>query len=252
MADAKAHAPIVWGAMGVERFQAIVPRVTAAFLDAEFPGGKLQLVMKNDHLLGRNLIEAQNGADAIAGQVHISAGLDQQAFYEPKPAFRHLALKLAGAEGGEIIPPGNFVHGEKTDIVTVAGVLAPRIAETDDDPRGRHALAPQQLGVAACCRNDGRDGEIAVAADNLRPRRNGELRDVHRAVDIDVQQIDRQMIRNVVGIHFQFDRVLNDVQQAALFNADRLFLIDEMHGDIDRNGRNPRRRAGNPHVPDGR
>src|SRR5688572_4388029 len=64
--------------MRLDRSQAVVPGMAAAGLGADLAQGKIELVMKNDDLLRRDLEEAGSLADGATGIVHIGLRLERQ------------------------------------------------------------------------------------------------------------------------------------------------------------------------------
>ena len=132
MTDAEADAGELRADMGGDRAQAVVAGVAAAGLDPDPAGREVELVVQDDHLGGLELVELQRGADGVAGEVHVGAGLQEQHLLGAEAAFGHAPLELR-APGGEAMRRGDGVGGHEADVVALAGMFGAGIAEADEE-----------------------------------------------------------------------------------------------------------------------
>ncbi len=78
VADANAQAPVVGRTqLGVDVTQPVVPRVAAAALELDLPGGQVQLVVHHQDLFRLDLEEARQRGHRLARQVHEGLRLQQ-------------------------------------------------------------------------------------------------------------------------------------------------------------------------------
>ena len=56
--------------------QPVVSGVTATVLDAQAPGGEVELVVDHHDVVERQLVEPHGGADRVARLVHVCGGLE--------------------------------------------------------------------------------------------------------------------------------------------------------------------------------
>src|SRR6476661_5203686 len=147
-ADPEADAEVVLGADRLrDRAQAVVAALTAALLEADDTGVDVELVVDDDEALGGDVVVLQEAGDRTAGDVHVGRW-DSQDDLGTRDLEAHLGHPGAGlvrlergpAAGG--VTAGELLDGHGADVVSVAGILRPRVAEPDDEP-GVHAVLDQ-------------------------------------------------------------------------------------------------------------
>ncbi len=131
MADAKANSRILIPNMGRYGFQPIVTSIAAASLNADRARLEIEFVMNDDDIANSQLVEAHRFANRPPALIHVSSGLEEDAFFEPNLPFGNEALK-ALFPGAETVAPGNFVNRHKTNIMPVARVSLTWISQSDD------------------------------------------------------------------------------------------------------------------------
>ncbi len=136
MADADADPHVAVADMLVERAKPVMPGMAAAGLDAQPAGGKVKLVVEDDHVRGRQLEEAHRFPDRLAREVHEGLRLQQDHLIAAEVPLADLALK-ARAPRRKAVIRGNAVNGHEADIVAVRLVLPAGVAQPDDQPHRR-------------------------------------------------------------------------------------------------------------------
>jgi hypothetical protein len=145
MANAHAGAAKIGANMGHDGADTIMPGCAAARLHAKPARGKIELIVKGHNLIGRGLIELGCLGNGAAAFIHIGLGLHEKASHLASGrvdiAFADLGLKL-GPPRAKPPPAGQFVHGKKANIVPIALILAPGIAQARQD---QHAMPSQGI-----------------------------------------------------------------------------------------------------------
>lgn len=129
--DAKTDAAIAFAKVGMDRPQAVVPRMTTALFDAGLARGKVQLVMENGDVCGCDLVKRSRRLHRLAGQVHECLGLQQDDLLRAEPPFGHLTV-IRFAPRPEPVVDRDPVNRHKADVVPVARVFRARIAKAHE------------------------------------------------------------------------------------------------------------------------
>src|SRR6478609_2041776 len=133
--------------------QAVVPALTAALLEADDTGVDVELVVDDDEAFGGDVVVLQEAGDRAPGDVHVGrrdgqddlgAGDLQADLGDPGAGL--VRLERGPAAGG--VTAGELLDGHRADVVPVAGILRPRVAEPDDEP-GVHGVLDHW---SVCCR----------------------------------------------------------------------------------------------------
>ena len=69
--------------------EAIIPCSTAAFLDFQFAGRKVQLIVEHDHIPGRYLVKLSSFPDSLAAFIVIGHRLQQERLLAAAMSFQH-------------------------------------------------------------------------------------------------------------------------------------------------------------------
>src|SRR3546814_8446200 len=137
MPDAAGHAAKVAAAqMRLDAAQPVMAGMAAAALDPHLGGGKVDLVVEDDDLCGRELEEAERLADRAAGLVHEGHRLEQDNALPGDGSLGNVALE-AGARSRKAMAADDLVRRHETDIVPVVPVFRPGVAEPYDQPHRR-------------------------------------------------------------------------------------------------------------------
>src|SRR5581483_8405294 len=144
--DADAQAQEVRRAeMPRDRAQAVVPGEAAAPPRLEAARLEVALVVDDEDRAGLELEEVGGRPDRPARLVHVRLRLEQPDAVAVDAHLGEPARELAAEAGA--VAPRELVHDHVADVVPVPGVLAPRVAEADDEQverRGAFAPAPGQ------------------------------------------------------------------------------------------------------------
>ncbi len=108
----------------------------AALLHPHLARHEIDLVMDDENLVQRDLVELGSSLYRAAGLVHVGLGLQDQKLVAGKIAFRCRALE-ARTPGAESVAADDGVRRQESDIVPVERVAAPGIAQADDEAQGR-------------------------------------------------------------------------------------------------------------------
>ncbi len=119
MIDAKAHAHIVIAGVRGNRLQPVMARVAAALLDANDAGLQVDLIVNDDDVADRQLVEAHGFPDRAPAFIHIGGGLQEDALLKPDLALRRVSLKPL-LPGPEAVAPRDLVNRHETDVMAVA------------------------------------------------------------------------------------------------------------------------------------
>src|SRR5471030_2989407 len=138
MADADAQPPVILCAeRGGDVLQAIVPTGRAALFEARDAGHQIELVVHHQHLVGRDLVEARQPADRLAGTVHIGLRLQQPDLVaaDGRLGDQRVETRLAlQARVGQAV--GQVVDQPEAGVVAGLFVFGAGIAEADDQTYG--------------------------------------------------------------------------------------------------------------------
>ncbi len=132
MPNSDPHAAEVRADMRIRRSQAVMSRIAAAALYLHLHRRKVQFVVKDGHVLRRQLIKAHGIADRPAAFVHEGGGLQQDDLLRSNTTFLHPSLKLLFGRG-EAVHVGDDVGRHEADIMPVHRILGARIAQPDPD-----------------------------------------------------------------------------------------------------------------------
>lgn len=131
VADPQTDAAISLADMGMDRPQAVMARMSAALFHPAFARGKVKLVMKDHQIGGGELVEAHGLAHRLAREVHEGFGFEERQFFLPQTALGDQPLKAA-FPWAEAVIRRDAVQCHEADIVAVARVFRPRIAEAHE------------------------------------------------------------------------------------------------------------------------
>ena len=131
MSNPDPHPPVIWSEKAVDRPQPVMAGAAAAALHPQLAGPQIDLVMYHDDVRKQELEKPRRLADRLAGRVHKGLRLQQQHPLTANRRLRKFAVE-AVAESRGTVPAGNRFDRHEADVVTVSGVAATRIAETDD------------------------------------------------------------------------------------------------------------------------
>src|SRR6266511_3449970 len=146
-----------------DRAQSVVAREPAAEADLQAARFEVELVVYHEDRAGLELEEASRGGDGLPGEVHVRLRLQQRDAGVSEPHFYEPAAELRAPRAA--VPAYELVHDEPADVVAVARVLAPGVAESRDEQverRGALAPAPEERHLAL-----GRAGLAGLAAVRL-------------------------------------------------------------------------------------
>src|SRR5690606_23972242 len=90
-----------------------------------------------------------------------------------------------------------------------------------------------RLGDNGRCR-DGRDGEVAIGNGRPHALRQVEIAGVNGFADVAAGEVDHELLGDVVDRAGHLDLVADDVQHAAALEPRTVLLVDEPHGDPQR------------------
>ena len=133
MADAEAQAPEVGGAqLRGDVAQTVVAGVAAALLQAHLTRVDVELVVRDEDLLGRDLVVLRGGLHGAAGVVHEREGLQEPNLTLAHADAAHFRLELA-----LFAHDGAFAARERVDeaepgVVTGARVFGAGVPEPHD------------------------------------------------------------------------------------------------------------------------
>src|SRR5688572_2479533 len=133
MAHADAQAPESVTLRGDDVAQAIVAAVAARFLEPHRAAGKIDLVMRHQHLRRCELVETQHAGYGSAAAVHEAHGLHQPDILAADSHAREFRLVLALGAEGAAMPARQLVHQPEAGVVARACVFGPGIAQPDND-----------------------------------------------------------------------------------------------------------------------
>ena len=132
MADAQAQPPVVATAqLGVDVAQAVVAAVAAAFFQLDLAGGKVQLVVRHQDLLGLDFKKPCQRPHRFARQVHKRLRLQQpQRLPLHRGAGRQAPVAALGLQL-DFELAGEGINPPKASVVARGGVFRARIAQAD-------------------------------------------------------------------------------------------------------------------------
>ena len=135
MPDAEPQAPEILADVRDDVAQPVVAAVTAAVLQAHGADRQIELIVRHQDLLGRDLEEIAQLPHRQAAAVHVRGGLQQHDVLAADVDARGLAGELAVVAKLRAVPPRKQIHEPETRVVAGDQMLGPRIAETGDDPQ---------------------------------------------------------------------------------------------------------------------
>src|SRR4051812_23358323 len=133
MAHADAQAPECVALRGDDVAQAVVSAVTTRVLETHGAARQIDLVVRHEHLRGRDLVEVQHARDGTAAAVHERHRLQQPDLVATDACARELSLVLALVAERAAMTARELVDEPEARVVTRARVLGTRVAETDDE-----------------------------------------------------------------------------------------------------------------------
>ena len=122
---------------------AVVTAVASADLQLDRVERDVELIVHDDHPLGRHAVERRERGDGPARDVHEAVGLGQDELVRPRtqPRLGRAGVRLVRAE--RLRPArGELVHDELTDVVPRHLVARTRVAEPDHQPGLCHVFHP--------------------------------------------------------------------------------------------------------------
>ena len=135
MTDAEPDPAKVRADLSGDIANAVVAAVTAAGLDPHLARHEIELVVE-DRDIGRiEFVEAHGFADRVARHIHHGQGFERQNTNAADVAGRGRAGKAA-APRPEAVAPHDLIQRHEAEIVAMAGVFRPRIAQSDQEQHG--------------------------------------------------------------------------------------------------------------------
>src|SRR6202521_4615911 len=135
MTDADAHAGKLVAEMRRNRAQAVVPGVATPGFHLELAGSEVEFVVEDVDVALCDLEIAARLADRAAAVVHEGLRLQQHHALARDRALAGEAME-ALLPGAQSVPLGDAVDRHEADVVAMPGVLAARVAETDEELHG--------------------------------------------------------------------------------------------------------------------
>ena len=114
-----------------DRAQAVVAGQAAAVLQLEPPEVEVAFVVDDEHVLRRELEERRRRPDRAAGVVHVRLRLQERELLAADADLRHLAGELRAPRA--VVTARELVDDHPAGVVPVAGVLAARVPQADDE-----------------------------------------------------------------------------------------------------------------------
>src|SRR4051794_7312205 len=134
-ADADAHPEVVLRPGGAgDGPQPVVAALAPAALEADSGERQVELVVHHDEVSGRDGVVVEQAADGATGLVHVGHGPGQHDAAAGQPAFADQRPCPLALPRGELDPGavGQLVEHHGADVVAVAGISRPRVAQADD------------------------------------------------------------------------------------------------------------------------
>ena len=88
------HPPVIRSQMPVEITNAVMAAMAAATLHPQLAGGKIDLVIEDEDVVIRNLVESCRFGNRQSGTVHEGLRLDREDFFPAEPTFGELRAIL--------------------------------------------------------------------------------------------------------------------------------------------------------------
>ena len=145
-ADAQTGEAAFVAEAGDHALHAVVAVVAAAGFQTADAHRKGHFVVGDQNLLRRDLVEARQGADRLAGQVHVGGRQQQPRFSAKQAGAASKPLELALRRERRTEARGQRLKPARADVVPGAGVARAGIAEAGDQAN-RHGGVPS-LGDA--------------------------------------------------------------------------------------------------------
>src|SRR5690348_1950191 len=139
MADAETQAvELAVTQVGHDVAQAVLAAVAAVELHSRGASREVQVVMRDQALLRRNLVVAQRGSDRDAALVHEGGGLEQPHRLAADAQLAALAVQLAVEAPALVLTRRQGVHKPEPGVVPGSEVFGTGIAQSDDEPETCH------------------------------------------------------------------------------------------------------------------
>jgi len=100
----------------------------AAAFHPDLAGRQINLVIEDEYVLGRDLLETRRLGHGKAGFVHKALWLDGEDFVAADPPFGDLRA-VFGLPWGKAVPVGKHVECHETGIVPVPSIVPSRVAK---------------------------------------------------------------------------------------------------------------------------
>src|SRR5438067_1441868 len=111
---------------------AVVAGGAATLFEPYHARGEVELVVRHQHRLDRDLVVIRDAAHRVAAAVHVAHGLEQPQILSADARTCELRLVARLAAEGRLVAAGELVDDLEAGVVTGARVLDARIAEPDD------------------------------------------------------------------------------------------------------------------------
>src|SRR3989338_9801563 len=141
MPDTQTQTPEVSGAeMRDDVFQAVMPTVSAAQLQARCAGLQIQIVMHHQNFRRLDPVELRQRADGSPADIHKGLRLEQQHFMAVQLTARGQTMKFCLVFEAQVLPACEFVHPAEADVMPGGFVFAPWVAQAGNQTYGSHGI----------------------------------------------------------------------------------------------------------------
>src|SRR6188508_149667 len=165
MTDAEAQAPERRADVLDDAGDTLVTRAAAIEPELRAAGRQVELVVGDEHALGRDLVIAHCRPDGLAAQVHVRRRFQQANSLAADRDLRGLALQLALTRERAAVLFRQEIDEPESHVVSRGRVLRPRIAEADDQVEWRsHAtqLLERKGRLAAAFRTNANSSRLLL------------------------------------------------------------------------------------------
>ena len=132
MSDADPQSPELIAHLRGDIPYAVVTRSAPTLPQLDDAGRKIQVVVRDEYRLDRNLVEIGHALDRAAAAIHEAHGLQQPQLGVAEPHLRKLALVARLTPEYAAQAAGQLVDEPEPGIVPRARVFGPGVAETDN------------------------------------------------------------------------------------------------------------------------